>query len=143
MKDAEFPPELVQLEHELGKRPRSEPSADLRRRIVALPNRLEPLSLDRLSFVESALAFAVAVVLCVNLSMSLANQTDYGLGPQFDDKRLRAAAEQIGQLLPDGSPREAFRQALILDAGSHLIPCPRASFTRNLGNLGEDTVPDR
>lgn len=143
MKDDDIPPELVQLEHELAMRPRSEPSADLRRRIVALPNQLEPLSPDPLSFVETALAFAAAVLLCVNLSMTLANQTDYGLGPRFDEKRLTAAAEQIAKLLPDESPREAFRQALILDAGSYLIPSPRASFTRNLGRLGEDRVPGR
>jgi hypothetical protein len=115
----------------------------LRRRIVALSNRLEPLAPDRLSFVEIAFAFAAAVVLCVNLSMSLANETDYGFGPQLDDKRLSAAAEQIAKLLPDESPREAFRQALILDAGSYLIPCPKASFTGNLGGLGEDRVSDR
>src|SRR6516162_4383550 len=128
MQDDELPPELVRLEHELGMRPRSEPSADLRNRIVARTNRIEQLSPDRLSFVELAIATAAAVMLCLNLSMSLANETDYGVGARLDSKRLRAAAEEIAKLLPDESPPEAFRHALVLDAGSHLILCPRAPF---------------
>jgi hypothetical protein len=143
MKDDELPPDLVRLEHELGMRPGREPSADLRSRIVALTDRIDPFSPARLSFVEIAIATAAAVLLCVNLSMSLANDTDYGVGARFDTKRLSAAAEQIAILLPDESPREAFRQALVLGARSYLIPCPRAPFTGNLGDLGQGRVPDR
>jgi hypothetical protein len=143
MKHDKLPPELVRLEHELGMRPRPELSADLRNRIVAHANRIEPRSPDRLSFMEIAIATAAAVMLCVNLSMSLANETDYGVGARLDSKRLSAAAEQIANLLPDESPPEAFRHALVLDAGSHLIPCPRAPFTGNLGDLDQDRIPDQ
>jgi hypothetical protein len=120
MNDEQLPPELVRLERELALRPMPLPSAGLRHRIlVAASQRISPPA-SLMSMADYVLAMAAVILLCANLSMSLANQTDYGLSRSFDTTRLDATALEIAQLFPDATLAEARWQALALQMGTYL-----------------------
>ena len=85
-----------------------------------------------MSMVEFAVATAAAVLLCANLSLNLANQTDYGLGRGVYGERHDATAlEEITRRLPDTPPGEAFHRALPL-RGSYASPAGDALFMGSL-----------
>jgi hypothetical protein len=122
MPDEELPPELARLERELALRPMPLPSAGLRQRIQAAASRRISPPASAMSMVEYVLALAAVVLLCANLSMSLANETDYGLSRSFDIARLDATALEIGRLFPDVTLAEARWQALPLHMGTYPSP---------------------
>jgi hypothetical protein len=122
----ELPPELQPLETELAARDRTAPSADLRRRAL---DGLSPELLHEGTRARWALAVAAAaaVLVWINLSLSASQATDYRSYVDVNGASAAATAEQIQSVLPELSRREAHRQAVLLRAGSHLIPCPIAS----------------
>lgn len=51
--------------------------------------------------------------------------TDYSLRLGGQAEAIGGVAERIRQVLPEFSPQEALRQAILLQAASTLRPCPR------------------
>jgi hypothetical protein len=142
MNDEQLPPELVRLEQELARRPMPLPSAGLRQRIEAAASlRISP-SASPMSMVEYVLALAAVVLLCANLSMSLANQTDYGLSRSFNTTRLDATAQEIVQLFPDATLAEARWQALPLQMGTYLTPSREMPSLNRAGGVRLHEDPD-
>jgi hypothetical protein len=133
MNDDELSPELARLERELAMRPRPSPNAGLRQRILAATSQPIPSRMVPMTMTEFAVATAAAVLLCANLSMSLANQSDCGLARSLDGNRLDAAALEIAQILPDTPPREAVQLALPLQFGPYLTPGRAAPFPDSPG----------
>lgn len=117
MRDDSLPPELLALEEELAWRPTHEPDPGLRRRILAAANRQIEVPAVPVSLVEFVVVTAAAVLLCANLSMSLANQTDFGMSRRLDGGRLEATARLMTEVLPGTPPDEAARDALFLQLG--------------------------
>jgi hypothetical protein len=120
-----LPPELLALEQELTYRQRPEPPAELRSRVLAV------VALERSSprpaparggLVRFAAATAAAALLAINLSASVANDTDWRLRPTGPDSV--EVAERIRELTPDLSEREARRQAVLLRAAAGLTAAP-------------------
>jgi hypothetical protein len=134
MNDDELSPELARLERELATRPRASPDPSLRQRILAATSQRIPSGVTPMSMMEFAIATAAAVLLFANLSMSLANQTDYGLARSLDRNQLDASALEIAQIMPDTSPREAFQLALPLQHGLYLPPGRATPFSANPGS---------
>ena len=66
-------------------------------------------------------------MLWMNLSMSATQATDFGLRPSEPTESIETIAKQIEQLVPEFSPAEARRQAMLLRAGSNLICLPDLS----------------
>jgi hypothetical protein len=142
MPDEELPPELARLERELALRPMPLPSAGLRQRIQAAASRRISPQASPMSMVEFVLALAAVILLCANLSMSLANQTDYGLARSFDTARIDATAQEIAQLFPDTTLAEARWQALPLQMGTYLSPSREMPSLSPAGGLRLHDDPD-
>jgi len=133
-----LPPDLLALERELTTRPRPGPPTDLRSRILAAVGRERPGPRSEPAgggFARFALATAAAALLAVNLSASLANDTDWHLRPTAADPNL---ADRIRELAPDLPEREVRRQALLLRAAVGLTPAPRPAGTFILRNRTPD-----
>jgi hypothetical protein len=123
----ELSPELRQLEQDLIVRSRSRAVEDLRPRILGdLHGRLR--TERKSSRWQFALAVAVVVLVWLNLSISATQATDCGLRLNGPSRPIQTVADEIHQLVPDLSPEEARRQAMLLQAGSRLVCAP------NMGN---------
>src|SRR5438105_3214023 len=98
MNDDELSGELARLERELAMRPRASPDASLRQRILAATSQLIPSCVTPMSMMEFAVATAAAVLLCANLSMSLANQLALPLqyGPYLTLSRATPFPANLG-----------------------------------------------
>ena len=133
MEDWQLPSELQQLERDLGNRLRGGAAACLRPRILDdLRTRLRAeRSKARWQF---ALAVAVVVLVGMNLSISATQATDFGLRPKGPTESIATIAQQIRQLVPEFSPEEAQRQAILLQAGSSLMCLPDLSGNSDLLN---------
>jgi hypothetical protein len=121
-----LPPDLLALERELTARPRPEPSAELRARVLAAVSRERPAPRPepvRIGFARFAAAAAAAALLAINLSASVANDSDWRLRPA-DGTDLATVADRIRELAPDLSEREARRQALMVRTAAGLSPAP-------------------
>ena len=144
MERPELPPELERLQRELADRPRPEPSAELRDRVMrqvraelapaesgraelARAGRLEAESARRQKQKNGWLAFAAGmaatVLLWMNLSLSAAHATSSNLQMPAGPRSVDATARQIRELLPEMSPQDARRHAVILQSGSDLVRC--------------------
>jgi hypothetical protein len=122
-----LPPDLLALERALAARPRPEPSAGLRDRVLTAAERERPgprTGPERRDFVRFAAATAAAALLAINLSASLANNTDWHLSARADGPAVADVAGRLRELTPDVSEREAVRQALLLRAAAGLTPAP-------------------
>jgi len=131
MSDPELPPDLAALERRLAGRPRTEPSADFGPRLLAASR----AALRRPGVARTAAgwrvwaAAAAAVVIGINLSMSLAADTDWHLTPGAEPGRVAATADQLRALAPDLPEHELRRQALLARAGAALAPTVKLSPT--------------
>jgi len=123
MDDWQLAPELQQLERDLANRSRHRASDDLRPRILGdVRSRLRAeRSRARWQF---ALAVAVVVLVWLNLSMSATQATDFGLRLNGPTEPIETIAAQVHQLVPEFSPEETRRQAILLQAGSRLVCYP-------------------
>ena len=117
-------PELERLERDLAVRPRLEPSAEWQQWLMhSVRSELRRAqSNTRWAF---ALAVAATVLVWLNLSLSATQATDCGFAPIELKESIAAVAQEIRQLLPELSAEEAMRQAILLRAGSSILPCPR------------------
>jgi hypothetical protein len=124
MDNDKLPLELAELEQRLVARPCPEPAAGLRRRVLgAVARELEQPAAPRLSWTTMAVP-AAAVLLWINLSMSAVNHTDWHFGSRTDRATFAASATRLRTLFPEMSEGEAYRQALLLEAGAYLTPAP-------------------
>jgi hypothetical protein len=122
----ELPSELRQIEQDLIARSRSRAVEDLRPRILGdLRSRLRAERLR--AHWQFALAVAVVVLVWLNLSISATQATDCGLRLHGPSGPIQTVADEIHRLVPDLSPEESRRQAVLLQAGSHLVCAPRMS----------------
>ena len=123
MEDWQLPSELRQLERELANRSLSAASTGLRQRVLDdVRTRLHAeKSRDRRHF---AAAMAIAALLWMNLSMSATQATDFDVRPKEPVESIAAIAPQIRQLLPELSPEESQRQAILLRAGANMTLMP-------------------
>jgi hypothetical protein len=122
-----LPPELLDLERELTARLLPEPPAELRSRVLAAVSRERPTprpELARGGFARFAAATAAAALVAINLSASLANNTDWRLRSPPPGPDVADLAEQIRTLAPNMPDSEARRQALLLRAAATLVPAP-------------------
>ncbi len=117
-----LPPDLLALERALAARPRPEPSAELRGRVLAAVRRERRPA--RAGFPRFAAATAAAALVAINLSASVANDADWGLRWQSDRRDVGEAADRIRELAPDLPDREVVRQAVLLNAAANLVPAP-------------------
>jgi hypothetical protein len=126
MENFPLPPELQRLERHLTARERPQPSYQAKQRLLCSvrAERRRSQARGRWTF---AVAMAATVLVWLNLSLCATKATDCGLGLVGPHQPVENGAEQIHQLLPDLPPREAARQAVLLRAGSGVIPCPRLS----------------
>jgi hypothetical protein len=116
--DSDLPPDLAELERRLADRRPPVPPADLRRRVLAAVRRASGEGEG--GFLRFVASVAAAALLAVNLSMSVANNTDWHLrGAPGPDE---AGADSVRELVPELSEREARRQAVLLRARSQLTP---------------------
>jgi len=123
MEDWQLPSELQQLERDLSNRLRGDASVCLRPRILDdLRTRLRAeRSRARWQF---ALAVAVVVLVWMNLSISATQATDFGLRLTRPSEPIEAIVAQVHRLVPEFSPAEARRQAILLRAGSTVVCYP-------------------
>jgi hypothetical protein len=116
--DGELPPDLEELERRLTARRPTGPPAELRRRVLTAVRRASGEGEG--GFWRYVAGVAAAALLAVNLSMSVANNTDWHLrgtpGPS------EAGADRAREVVPELSEREARRQAVLLRARSQLTP---------------------
>jgi hypothetical protein len=125
---SELPDDLAELERRLAARPRGEPDAAFRQRLLASVS--DELQRDRRRAANGAWRFAAAlaaaVLLGAYLSMSAALNMDGRRGD--DGGEITAAAKRLQQLDPDMSEQEARRQALMLHTRSHRASAPARSL---------------
>ncbi len=121
-----LPPELERLEARLAARERPQPSHQAKQRLLCSV-RAELRRSRAQSRWAFAAAMAATVLVWLNLSLCATQATDCGLELGGPRQSLESGAEQIHQLLPDLPPREVTRQAVLLRAGTGVIPCPRVS----------------
>lgn len=144
METPQLPPDLERLERLLAERERPEPSAELKRRVIrSVETELWQANLPPQrtngwwTFVA---ATAASVVVLFNLSMSAARATSYDLHLANGHQSFDASAQQIRELLPELTPREAMQHAVTLQAGSKLARCPGVASgapVRRLSDLRE------
>jgi hypothetical protein len=119
MTDPDLPPDLAALEQRLADRPRVEPHADLAARVLtATQDALRQPAPPARSDWHTWAAVAAALLLAVNLSMSVAANTDWDFAPEPP----ATTAEQLRALAPDLPEAELRRQALLARAAAGLSP---------------------
>jgi hypothetical protein len=122
-----LPPDLLALEHELAACSNLDPRAELRSRVLATVERewpsLRPTS-DRAGFARFAAATAAATLLAINLSASVANDTDWRRKLPVTDSDVANVAAHIRALDPDASDRDVVRQTILLHTAAGFAPTP-------------------
>jgi hypothetical protein len=125
MESSELPDDLADLEGRLVGRPRLEPSASFRQRLMAaVGQELQPgnaLPGMRCGW-QYAAAVAAFVVLWANFSMSIANNMNWRFGGNPKTVDTTALSAELRQWFPDMSEQEIHRQMLVAQVGSRLPP---------------------
>jgi hypothetical protein len=122
MRDDTLPPGLAALERELSGASGADPPADLRRRVLTAVG--EELAARPRRPWRVAFAAAAAVLLWVNLSMSVTSNVGWPRDAAIEGDRLEETARQIRDLVPGLPEGEVYRQALLARAGPRLAPAP-------------------
>jgi len=133
--------ELEELERTLAGRQLPEHSADLRQRVLGDVWRRVP-SEQRRSRWRFAVTVAAGVMFWLNLSLVATHATDCGFRTSVPGEPIETTCEQIEKLCPELSPREARRQAILLRAGTALVPCPDLSQGGNFMNRAHPLLLD-
>ena len=121
MTDPDLPADLAELERRLADRPRVGPSGGLGPRVLGaarLVLRPRPAAASWRSWA----ALAAAVLVGVNLSMSVAANADWQLTADVEPEQIDATADRLRAAAPELSERELRRQALLYRAGAGLTP---------------------
>jgi hypothetical protein len=133
--------ELQELERALAGRPLPEPSAHLRQKVLGDVRRRLPADRGKARW-QFAVAVAAMVLLWLNLSLAATRTTDCGLRLGGLGQSIETACRQIEQLVPELSPEQSRRQAILLRAGSTLVLCPDLSSSGNVSNLAHPFLWD-
>jgi hypothetical protein len=123
MENFELPDDLAELESRLAGRPRLEPGATFRDRLlVALRQELQGNAAPpaRRGGWQFAAAVAAVVVLWANFSMSIASDMNWRLAGEPESVDTNALSVEVRKLFPDMSEKEVHRQALVLQSGTRL-----------------------
>jgi hypothetical protein len=120
MTDPDLPADLAALERRLATRPRVEPAAGLGPRVLDA-TRVVQRPRSAASW-RSWAALAAAVLVGVNLSMSVAENADWRLTGGVEPGQIDATADRLRAAAPELSERELRRQALLVRAGVGLTP---------------------
>jgi hypothetical protein len=139
MSDPGLPADLAALERRLADRPRVEPSADLGPRVLAATR--AALARRPAGAWRPWAAAAAAALLAVNLSMSVAADTDWDLMPAVEPGDVAATTELLRELAPDLPESELRRQALLTRAAAGLTPT--AALAPNWDRFRTAKEPDR
>jgi hypothetical protein len=120
-----LPADLAAIERQLEKGSRPASTSDPRQRILDAVGR----ELSRQPIQEQPkwrwLAAAAAAFLIVhNFSTSVVYDMDWHLNGGLRHGDLHVTARQVHNLVPDMSPQEACRQALLFRAGERALPMP-------------------
>jgi hypothetical protein len=126
MTDADLPPDLAALERELAGRPPVEPSAAFGPRLLAatrdaLRHRPAVAAVPAVGWRVWA-SVAAALLIGINVSMSVANHTVWHLTGGVEPGQVAATADRLRALAPDLPEAELRRQALLARAGAGLPP---------------------
>jgi hypothetical protein len=78
----------------------------------------------------------------LNLSLVATRATDCGLRPTGPGQSIETAGRQIEQLLPELSPQQSRRQAILLRTGSALVLCPDLSSSGSVSNQAHSFLLD-
>jgi hypothetical protein len=120
MNDPELSADLAALERRMAERPRIEPSPEFGSRVLSASSAV--LARRRASARWRAWAsVAAALLLGINLSMSMAANTDWHLLPRGEPGRT-AEVSRLRELAPELPEAELRRQALLARAGADLPP---------------------
>ena len=123
MNDWKLPEELQRLEDELMALPRPTLPASLRPGLDSdMRSRLRGERRRRRYGYVAAVAAAAA--LWANFSLSAATATNFHLAGRPQRQDTTALESQLHDLIPELGPRELRRQALMLQASSHVAPRP-------------------
>lgn len=116
----DLPPELADLERRLAARGHPKPASDFRSRVLsALRDEPKTVSLSwRLA------VLAAAVLLILNLALSLDNHRDWPRIEKPADEDLTTTVREIRQRHPDLSEREAYQLALLVQSPPALPASP-------------------
>ena len=141
MEEWQLSVELQELERALAGRPLPGPSAHLREKVLGdVRRRLPP---DReLARWRFAVAVVATVLLWLNLSLAATRTTDCGLRLDGPGQSIETACLQIEQLVPELSPEQSRREAILLRAAAALILCPDLSSSGNVSNLARPFLWD-
>ncbi len=125
MNQHELPADLKDMELLLAGRSREEPSADFRRQVLlAVRRELRQAEMRAAgSFWKFAAATAAAALLGINLSMSVANNTDWGLCDRSDRDRGEETP-LLPEMIPEMTDEETRRQVFLSRLRSRVIPMP-------------------
>jgi hypothetical protein len=121
MSDPELPADLAAIERRLADRPRVEPTSELGSRVLAATRAALRRSSAAAGWHPWA-AVAAAVLFGINLSMSVAADTDWHLLPGAEPGQVVATADRLRALAPDLPESEIRRQALLARAAAGLTP---------------------
>jgi hypothetical protein len=133
MEEWQLSAELQELERALAGRPLPGPSAHLRDKVLGDVRRRLPADRGKARW-QFAVAVAAMVLLWLNLSLAATRTTDCGLRLGGLGQSIETACLQIEQLVPELSRKDSRRQAILLRAGSALIPCPDLSRRGDITN---------
>jgi hypothetical protein len=133
MESLQLSMELQELERALAGRPLPGPSAHLRQKVLGGVRRRVPPERARARW-RFAVAAAAGALVWLNLSLAAARVTDFGLRLNGPGESIETACRQIERLVPELSPQESRRQAILLRAGAALVPCPDLSSSGNIAN---------
>src|SRR5262245_39226468 len=117
MTDPDLTPDLAALERRLTAHPRVDPPPGLASRVLAA-SRVALRAPARSGRTAVGLAWAAAVLVGINLSMSVATDTDWRLRPDAEPEQLAAVADRLRELAPDLPEAELRRQALLARAAA-------------------------
>jgi hypothetical protein len=119
-----LPADLAGLERQLAARGRLESIADPRRKILAAVRRELRVTIgDPLDWRWLAAA-AASLLIALNFSASVINDMDWHFNGGMPHGSFHATVRRVQDLVPEMSPQEAYRQALLLQASARVAPPP-------------------
>ncbi|HEY7156202.1 MAG TPA: hypothetical protein VH575_19710 [Gemmataceae bacterium] len=138
MNSFDLPPELLDVERRLAERARPKPDTAFRRRVLsAMGNERATSRAGRLrqDVWRWAATLAAAVLLSLNLAMSLANHRAGPRAERIEGEDIDSAARALRQRHPDLSEREADQLAALM----RTAPALPASLDRIIPLEGEES----
>jgi hypothetical protein len=128
------PDDLDDLERDLRDHPFPEPSPAFRRQVLdAMLAEARRSQRPARAHLGGFAAVAAALMLAINLSMSVANDSDFRFAAPAPRGQIRDTVAQVRALFPELTEDEALRHALALQAGSgRAVPAPPAFSKHSL-----------